>query len=278
MKFFLLILLAFSISLAQETEIEKKLLKSTTFKETTVEFGTGGTVTLIGAPSGSIEVKGWGENQIKIEAKIEIQAENENDIAQIASISGFLIDKDITHVRIISVGNYDKDYVKRVAKKFPKRLLQMPLRIDYVITVPAYCDLEINGGKGDFSIEGVEGSLSIRFIESKAKLDVSGGAVDATFGSGDVEINVLSPSWRGRWLSVGLAKGNMKITLPQLMNAEMNASILQSGEIQNFLSSLRLSRNSNQQSGKTLNTKLGNGGASLTFRVGNGTIKILEAK
>ncbi len=273
----ILFLLIFSASFAQETEAEKKLLKSTSFKQARVEFGTGGTVTIIGAPVGSIYIKGWGENQIEVEAKIEIQAETENDIAQVASISGFLIDRDITHVRIISVGAYDRDYVKRVAKKFPKKLLNLPIRIDYMIKVPAYCDLDVSGGKGDFVIEGVEGSLSIRFVESRAKLNVSGGAIDATFSSGEVEVNVLSPSWRGRWLSVGLANGNMQVTLPQSMNAEISASVLRNGKIENLVSNLRPRRSSDQVSEKTINTKLGSGGASLSFRVGNGIIKITEA-
>jgi hypothetical protein len=273
----ILFLLIFSDSFAQGTEAEKKLLKSTGFKQARVEFGTGGTVTIIGAPVGSIQIKGWGENQIEIEAKIEIQAETENDIAQVASISGFLIDRDITHVRIMSVGAYDRDYVKRVAKRFPKKLLNLPpIRIDYVIKVPAYCDLDVNGGKGDFIIEGVEGSLSIKFVESKAKLNVSGGAIEATFGSGEVEVNVLSPSWRGRWLSVGLANGNMQVTLPQSMNAEISASVLQNGKIENLVSNLRPLRGSDQVNEKTINTRLGSGGASLSFKVGNGIIRIME--
>jgi hypothetical protein len=266
--------ITFYASLAQKAG--EKLVKSTSFKQAKVEFGVGGTVTIIGAPVGSIQIKGWGENQIEIEAKIEIQAENENDIAQIASVSGFLIDRDMTHVRVISVGTYDKDYIKRVAKKFPKRLVGLPLRIDYVIKVPAYCDLEVNGGKGEFAIEGVEGSVLIRFLESKARLNVSGGAIDATFGSGEVEVNVLSPSWRGRWLNVGLANGNMRVTLPQNMNAEISMSVLQNGRIENLTSSLRPRRSSDHIGEKSINTKLGNGGASMSFRVGNGNIKIAE--
>ena len=53
----------------------KQLLKRTTYKTETVEFGQGGTVSIIGAPSGSISVEGWQKNEVEITAEIEVQGE-----------------------------------------------------------------------------------------------------------------------------------------------------------------------------------------------------------
>ncbi len=127
----------------------KTLIKRTNYKTETVEFGVGGTVSIIGAPQGSIKVEGWNKNEVEISAEVEMQAENEADLAELAKVNGFAIDEDFGHLRITSVGTHDKDYMKRVAKKFPKNLLGLPFKIDYVIKVPVYSDVEIDGGTGD---------------------------------------------------------------------------------------------------------------------------------
>lgn len=45
---------------AQDTN----LLKRTIYKNETIEFGAGGTVSIIGAPNGSIEIEGWQKNEV----------------------------------------------------------------------------------------------------------------------------------------------------------------------------------------------------------------------
>ena len=100
-----------------------KLIKRTTYKTDSVEFGVGGTVTITGAPSGSISIEGWNKNEVEVSAEIEIQAATEADLTQLAAVNNFVIDQGFNHTRIITVGTFDKDYMKRVAKKFPKNLL-----------------------------------------------------------------------------------------------------------------------------------------------------------
>jgi beta-xylosidase len=141
------ILLFLAPCFAQEKT--QSLIKRTAYKTETVELGAGGTVSVIGAPSGSIKVEGWQKNAVEISAEVEMQAASEADLAELAKVNGFVIDNDFGHIRITSVGTHDKSYMKRVAKKFPKNLLTMPLKIDYVIKVPVYSDLNIDGGRGD---------------------------------------------------------------------------------------------------------------------------------
>ncbi len=84
------------------------LIKRTTYKTETVEFGAGGTVTVVGAPDGSITVEGWQKNSVEITAEIEVRAGSEADLAELAKINGFIIDDDFGHIRITSVGTHDK--------------------------------------------------------------------------------------------------------------------------------------------------------------------------
>ncbi len=251
----------------------KQLIKQTTYKTDNIEFGVGGTVSITGAPSGSIIVEGWQKNEVEITAEIEIQAENEADLAQLAQVNGFALDESFGHIRIITIGTFDKNYMKRVAKKFPKNLLAMPFKIDYHIKVPVICDLEIDGGNGDLTLSGVEGAMRIKVLESNAKLNLIGGTIVATFGSGNVDIKILTRSWRGRDADIQLANGTMNIQFAANLNAEVDATVLRSGQIENSFSILK-PRSRTKFTDKLITAKSGNGGAKLSFTVGDGTLKL----
>jgi hypothetical protein len=143
------------------------------------------------------------------------------------------------HLRITSVGTHDKRYVKRAAKDFPKRLLGAPFRIDYKIKVPAFADLNVDGGKGDFTLSGVEGAIIVKYLETDADLRLTGGAVSAVFGSGTVNVTIEKPGWRGRSADVQLASGAMNVNLPPNLSAELNASVLRTGKIENHYEFLK---------------------------------------
>ena len=277
-KFFALLFLpaavvffGYSFSLAQT----KTLIKRTTYKNEKIDFSAGGTLTIVGAPAGSISIAGWQKNQVEISAEIEVQAETETDLAELARLDGFVIDDDSGHIRVITVGTHDKDYLKQAAKKFPKRLLGMPFKIDYKIKVPAYCDLEINGGRGDFNLSGVEGLMEIRFLETNAKMNLTGGDVDATFGGGTVEMNIPTRSWRGRGLDIQLAGGNLDVYLQPAFSADIDASILRTGKIENSIESLK-PRARATFTEKSVAARNGAGGANLRFTVGDGTLKMQD--
>ncbi|MBA3600103.1 MAG: hypothetical protein H0W45_02520, partial [Acidobacteria bacterium] len=214
-----------SIVVITTTAQTNPLIKRTIYKTETVEFGVGGTVSIIGAPDGSIVVEGWQKNAVEISAEVEMQAATEADLAELARVNGFAIDDSFGHIRITSVGTHDKNYMKRVAKKFPKSLLGLPFKIDYVIKVPAFTDVQIDGGKGDLTLSNVEGAMQINFLESNAKLNLIGGSVVATFGAGAVEVIIPNRSWRGRSADIQLASGTMRVQLPLNLNANLDAKV-----------------------------------------------------
>jgi hypothetical protein len=279
-KSFSLFLFAFvfvSLVVITTTAQTNPLIKRTTYKTETVEFGVGGTVSIIGAPAGSIVVEGWQKNAVEISAEVEMQAANEADLAELARVNGFAIDDSFGHIRITSVGTHDKNYMKRVAKKFPKNLLGMPFKIDYVIKVPAYTDLQIDGGKGNLTLSNVEGAMQINFLESNAKLNLIGGSVVATFGIGAVEVIIPNRSWRGRSADIQLASGMMRVQMPLNLNANLDARVLRAGQIENALTNLK-PRDHTKFTEKSILANAGSGGAFLTFTVGEGTLKLIETE
>ena len=253
----------------------KPLLKRTTYRTENVDFGAGGTVSITGAPNGSISIEGWQKNEVEISAEIEVQAETEADLALLAQVNSFVLDENFGHITVQSVGTYDKNYLKGVAKKFPKNLLSMPFRIDYKIKVPVYCDLEINGGHGDLDLSNVEGMMQINVLETNARLNLIGGTIAATFGSGTVDVSIPTRGWRGRSADIQLASGAMSVQLPPNLSAEIDAKVLRNGKIENSYNILK-PRDRTKFTDKSIIAKAGNGGASLSFTVGDGTLKISE--
>lgn len=255
----------------------QNLIKRTTYKTDKFEFGAGGTISIIGAPQGSVTIEGWSKNEIELSAEIQNQALTEADLTKLAEVNGVVFDDVRGHLRIITVGTHDKVYMKKVGKKFPKNLSGLPFRVDYKLKVPKYCDIEIDGGNGDFALSGVDGTIKVKFLNSNAKIELIGGAIAATFGAGTVDVTIPSRNWRGRFADVQLARGVMNVSLPLSLNAEVNASVLRAGKIENQFTELK-PRTKIGFTEKAMSAKAGNGGISLNFTVGDGDLNISQYK
>ena len=249
-------------------------IKRTTTKVERVKLGLGGSVTVLGSPTGSIVIEAWQQPDVEVTAEIENSAANEDDLAILAAVNNFTLTDEPNRVGIVTTGIHDKKFLKKNFKNFPKRLLNSTWRVDYRIKVPAFCDLEINAGRGTFSLTGVEGIIIINAADTEvAELNLTGGAVRATFGTGTVNVNFNSRSWRGSGAEVQLAKGEMNVNLLPNLNADVDAEILRTGTIENsFLALKPLERT--KFSPLKMQARAGNGGAVLLFTVGDGTLRL----
>jgi hypothetical protein len=270
----IVLLSAFSVCAFAQSTLP---FKRTTYKSDRLDFGVGGTLAVVGAPSGSIRIEGWSNREIEISAEIELQANSEADLDRISKVTGFVLEESLGRTGIISIGTHDRKTLKRADKKFPKALMNLPFKIDYVIKVPRYCDLQIDGGKGDLAITGVEGTMKINYLESNAKIDLVGGGINATFGSGKVEVNIATRSWRGRWADVQIATGSMNVSLPAGLNADFDAAILRTGAIENSFPDFKPRVRKGEFTEKSIVAKSGTGSVPLKFTVGDGTMKITES-
>ena len=133
-------------------------------------FAFGGTVTIAGAPVGSITIEGWQRSEVEVNAEIELQAGSAEDLDRLAAINNFVVDEDANHLRILTTGTHDKSIMKRVGKNLPKSLIGLPWKIDYQIKVPSLTDLEIDSGKGPIKLVGVEGALRVNALEREEEL------------------------------------------------------------------------------------------------------------
>ncbi len=252
------------------------LLKRTTTRRELKRMGYGGSVTIDGAPEGSVTVEAWSRNEVEVTAEVEQSADTEENLTRLAALNTFAVDEDVNHVRVTTVGLHDRKYAKRAAKGLPKNLPAMPWRIDYRVKVPAVCDVEINAGRGTLVVQGVEGALRIRAGGGPDSLfALAGGDVEATVANGPVTVRPSARSWRGRGLSLRVASGDLTVELPAGFNGDVDAEVLRAGRIDNTYPGLA-PRERTTPTERSLQGRAGNGGATLSFTVGDGTLRIKQ--
>ncbi|HEX8354080.1 MAG TPA: hypothetical protein VF611_14325 [Pyrinomonadaceae bacterium] len=255
-------------------------LKRTTTRRETRRLGYGGSVTVYGAPEGSVTVEGWQRDEVEITAEVEQTADTEENLTRLAALNTFSVDEDLNHVRVMTVGLHERKYAKRAARGLPKHLAAMPWKIDYRLKVPAAVDLEINAGRGALVVSGVEGGLRIHAGGGgggESLFALAGGDVEATVASGPVTVRVPTRSWRGRGLRLRLATGDLTVELPPGFSGDVDAEVLRTGRIENDFAGLA-PRERTKPTERSLEARAGNGGATLSFTVGDGTLRLTQAR
>jgi len=249
------------------------LLTRTITRHESRRFFYAGTVTVTGAPNGSVTIEGWQRNEVEISAEIELHAGTEEDLSRLATLNNFVIDEDANHLRVITTGTHDRAFMKRAAKDFPKALIGLPWKIDYHIKVPALTDLEINAGVGPTRLTGVEGAIRLNAVQTDATLSLTGGLVSVIVQSGTLDVTIPALSWHGLGADIKMASGNLSLGLMPGFSGDINAVVLRTGEVKNAYPNLEpLERNSITP--QSLRARAGNGGGTLTLTLGEGTIQI----
>ena len=252
---------------------EIQLLTRTTRRQETRRFSYGGTVTLIAAPRGNVTVEGWSRNEVELTADIELQGPTEADLDQLATVNTFVFDEDLNHLSVLTTGTHDRAYMKKAAKNFPKKLLNLPWKIDYRLRVPVNTDLEVNAGHGALKLSGVEGALRLSATEGDTSLSLTGGTVTTTVAAGSITLNIPARSWRGAGADIRIASGTINVDLQPGFSGDIDAEVLRTGKIVNTFEGLA-SREKPGITERTVRGRAGAGGAYFKFTVGDGTVNI----
>ena len=277
LKILFVLLIFLSPVYSQKTAVpEIQLLTRTSTRRETVRFSYGGTVTLIAAPRGSVTIEGWQRNEVELTANIELKGPTEADLDQLAKVNTFVFDEDLNHISILTTGTHDRVFMKKAAKNFPKKLLNLPWKIDYRLRVPVNTDLEVNAGHGEVKLSGVEGGMRITATESDTALTLTGGTVQTTVTAGSITFVIPARTWRGAGADIRIASGTINVDLQPGFSGDIDADILRTGKIVNTFEGLT-SREKPGLTERTVRARAGAGGASFKFSVGDGTVNIRKA-
>jgi len=274
--FIVILLLAGPVYSQQKAAADVQLLTRTATRRETARFSYGGTVTLIAAPRGSVTVEGWPRNEVEVTANIELQAPTEADLDQLVKVNTFVFDEDLNHISVLTTGTHDRAFMKRSAKNFPKKLLNLPWKIDYRVRVPINTDLEVNAGHGEVKLSGVEGALRLTATESDTMLTLTGGTVSGTVTAGSITFSIPARSWRGGGADIRIASGTINVDLQPGFSGDIDADVLRTGKIINTYDGLT-SREKPGLTERTVRARAGAGGPYFKFTVGDGTVNIRRA-
>jgi hypothetical protein len=251
----------------------RPLLTRSTTRHEKRRLGYASTVTIVGPPQGSITVEGWARSEVEVTADLELRADTEADLDLLAAVNNWALDDDSNHVSILSTGTHDKDFMRRTAKNFPKKLLGLPWKIDFRIRVPMSTDLEINAGRGPITLSGIDGAITLTAAESQTQMTLTSGSVTATLGSGRIDVRIPARSWRGSGADLSIATGDLNVELPAGFNGDIDADILRTGQISDMFSALE-TREKPGITDRIVRARAGAGGAFFKLTVGDGTIRI----
>jgi hypothetical protein len=230
-------------------------------------------------PNGNLEIVGSRRAEVSIQAKIHIEGNNEADLDALAQSVGYGVVQDSFTWEIVSVGPQSKFNRKdgKEKRKPPEgvsgNLAKLPYRIDYVIQVPEYVDLEIAHFNGELSLAYLYGGIDFAAQRAKVTLTGLGGTVRGRVGAGEVRVDFTGRSWRGSGIDVQVGAGDIALSLPGGFSANVSLAANQPLDVQ-----YPLNRGENDPAdapiGNRLSATLGVGGAELLFATMQGKIRL----
>jgi hypothetical protein len=254
---------------------DAQVLKRTTVKTDSIPFGAGSTLAIAGAPVGNVKVSNSTTDKITIEATIEVQAATEADLAGAAALTGFVVQETLGRVAIVSVGADSRRKFTNDEKKLIKRLKGMPYRIDYQIGIPKYCNVEIDGGRGEIQLVGADGRHRITGVDAEVSAHVS-GFLSIALQKGKADIQVV-PTWRMDGIEASVVAGDISLRVAHGVSANLDASVLRGGKIvtNDGLKLIPRDERKFPFTEKVVSGKLGSGGSGIKLTVGDGNIWLL---
>ncbi|TDI36794.1 MAG: hypothetical protein E2P02_24200 [Acidobacteria bacterium] len=214
--------------------------------EKVVPFSAGGQFS-IKNDNGSITIKTWNEDSIRIEAeKTAKDQEGLKDIEIVVTGSGDSVSVETVHHRRRNRGG-----------------------VSYTITLPVEANVDAETANGSVNVKGVHGHIKVRSVNGSLKLEDIAGDIEAKTTNGGIRARYTEAT-DGRH-SFHTTNGSVRIYLPAGAGGELDAQTVNGSITTDFPTTVtRVSRRHLKGSFG------GGGGASYEIETVNGSIKILE--
>ena len=198
--------------------------------------------------NGRVEVTGWDEARVSIEATKRAAS-----------------DRALDDLRIEIVGEGDS---LSVHTRYPHlRWLGGAGRVDYVVRVPRTARVKVENVNGRVEVEGVTAEVAASTVNGSVQVKDAAGAVDASAVNGSVDVALASVDPQGR-SHVRTTNGSVRLTLPADANADFEARTVNGGVGCDF------DLTNESKSRRRLEGRIGAGGARFELRAVNGSVNI----
>jgi DUF4097 and DUF4098 domain-containing protein YvlB len=198
--------------------------------------------------NGRVEVTGWDEAQVKIEATKRARSE-----------------RSLEELRIEIEGEGDK---VRVRTRYPRpHFLGGSGQVDYLVHVPRTARVSVENVNGRVEVAGVAAQVEASTINGSVEVRDAAGEVDASAVNGSVEASLSSVEPEGR-SRLHATNGSVRLTLPADVNAEIEASTVNGGVGCDF------DLDGGRKSRRRLEGRIGTGGARFDLGTVNGSVNV----
>jgi DUF4097 and DUF4098 domain-containing protein YvlB len=234
-------LLALLIALPAQAEVTQEFHK-------TVPLTANGRVSVDNI-NGNVEITGWNQAQVQIDAVKTASNQQKLDNIQID------VKAESSSVEIVT--------------RFPEHNNNNPGGVHYVLHVPQGARIDkVNLVNGSLTLQKVTGEVEANLVNGKLRAsDLAGEADLATVnGSIDATYDTLKDV---RGIKLKSVNGSVNLTLPQSPNADVDASVVNGSISTDFPLTVK-----GRFVGKSMSGTLGSGGVHIELNNVNGSIHI----
>jgi hypothetical protein len=198
--------------------------------------------------NGRVEVTGWDEERVTIEATKRARSEHALD-----------------ELKVEVDGEGDR---VRVRSRYPRpRWMGGSSRVDYVIHVPRTARVSVENVNGRVEVAGVAAEVEASTVNGSVEVRDAAGAVEASAVNGSVEASLsrVDPAGRSR---LHTTNGSVRLRLPSDAGAEIEARTV-NGRI-----GCDFDLDGGRKSRRRLEGRIGAGGARFDLGTVNGSVNI----
>jgi DUF4097 and DUF4098 domain-containing protein YvlB len=217
-------------------------------RDTTIAAGRG-RIVVSGGENGGVIVRGWDRNEIRVVARVQAQARREADARDL-----------LREIRIETANTIRADG--------PRAGRSEGWSVSFEVYVPRRSDLELETHNGGIRVADVEGSIRFDAVNGGVRLANLAGSVRGDTQNGSVSVSLAGERWRGEGLDVRTQNGSVGVDVPARYNAE-----LETGTV-NGRFDLDFPVTVSGRLGRTISTRLGDGGPRVRVTTTNGSVRL----
>ncbi|MBO0359273.1 hypothetical protein J0X19_15025 [Hymenobacter sp. BT186] len=210
--------------------------------------GAGQTLTIDGQRNGGITVHGWDGPDVRVRARVQSWAKSDAAAQQ-----------QVKAVKINTSGNTLKAEGGNDNDNWA---------VNYEVFVPRRTALALSTYNGGISIEGVQAAVSFEAYNGGINLADLGGDVRGTTKNGGVNVTLTGTKWEGKGLDVTTTNGGINWRIPKTYSAQLKTATQHGGLNTDYPITVT------GKIGRSLDTKLGEGGALVSVTTTNGGINL----
>jgi hypothetical protein len=212
---------------------------------------SGRSIEIDGRQNGSIRVRGWDGDSVRVTARLQANADNDAEAREL-----------LKEVRIVADG-------RSVRAEGPSSSRsRQGWSSSYVVMVPRRFDLSLEALNGALAVEGVSGRLELRTTNGSVALTDVGGDVRAHTQNGSLNVQLAGTSWDGTGLDAETQNGSVRLAVPERFAGQLETGTVNGTIHTDFPVTLqgRITRR--------LSLPLNGGGKPIRAMTTNGSVRI----